>query len=55
MVPITVVETCSDPHSSLCWVVVLSFLGLGLLVGWVVGYYTGRKDPVEASPFGGEG
>jgi len=26
------------------WIVALSFLGLGLLVGWVHGYYTARYE-----------
>jgi hypothetical protein len=49
-----IVGTCvstSDCHSGGRWIVALSFLGLGLLVGWLHGYHLGRHEArCEGSP-----
>lgn len=34
----------SNQGESFHWIVALSFLGLGLLVGWVHGYYTAKHE-----------
>ena len=34
----------SNGHSGGRWIVALSFLGLGLLAGWLHGYYTGKHE-----------
>lgn len=29
---------------SFCWIVALSFLGVGLLVGWLLGYHAAKRE-----------
>jgi hypothetical protein len=37
----------SNRGDSFHWIVALSFLGLGLLVGWVHGYHTAKHESVK--------
>ena len=36
--------SASNCHSGGRWIIAISFLGLGLLVGWLHGDYSGRRE-----------
>jgi hypothetical protein len=41
---LVLIEGSNQGESFHTWIVALSFLGLGLLVGWVHGYHTAKHE-----------